>query len=372
MGTSIVIPTCAREQWLERSLVTLARNLPRSCKHNIEVVVVSNGVPDCSDQVVHSIKNLDRGLNIRHVHEDVPGTLAGRHRGAIETTGDVICYLDDDVEVSKTWFEAIIAPLRDASVDLVGGPCLPVYWGTPPPWLWSFFENHSQERLLCSRLSLIDWGTEECDVDSRLVWTQNCAIRRDSLFRFRGYHPGRLPRRIEEFQGDEETGLSMKITALGGRTRYAPGAMIWHNVPPERMRPSYFEQRERIQGICDSYTSIRKAGGFSMSDPRTDTCNAQATPWTLRRMAQKAKAWIKRRMNRKSVVRGPDSPQDVVLIEQIHEAVRAAYHAGFAFHQERARADERLLKWILRPDYFDCYLPEEGLQALVERSDSEG
>ena len=119
MSTSIVIPTCAREQWLERSLVTLARNLPRSCKHNIEVVVVSNGVPDCSDQVVQSIKNLDCSLNIRHVHEDVPGTLAGRHRGAFETSGDVICYLDDDVDVSNTWFEAITTPFRDASVDLV-------------------------------------------------------------------------------------------------------------------------------------------------------------------------------------------------------------------------------------------------------------
>jgi GT2 family glycosyltransferase len=356
VSTSIVIPTCGREQWLERSLITLARNLPRSCKHNIEVVVVSNGVPDCSDHVVHSIKNLDSGLNIRHVHEDVPGTLAGRHRGAFETTGDVICYLDDDVEVSKTWFEAIIAPFRDASVDLVGGPCLPIYWGKPPSWLWSFFSGPSQEKWLCGFLSLIDWGAEECDIDSTLVWSQNCAIRRDSLFRFRGFNPGRLPRRIEEFQGDEETGLSLKIQELGGRTRYVPGAMIWHNVFQERMRLDYFEQRNRIQGICDSYTSIRKAGGLAMSDrPRT-------VMWAARRMAQKAKAWVKGRMSRK--------PEGGVMVKRIHEAVNAAYHAGYAFHQERAKADERLLKWILRPDYFDCYLPKEGLQALVERSDN--
>src|SRR5262249_11526908 len=99
----------------------------------------------------------------------------------------------------------------------------------------------------------------------------------------------------------------------------------------------------------------RKAGGLSMSNP------PRSVTWAVRRMAQKAKAWIKRRMIRKS---------ETVLIEQIHEAVWAAYRAGFAFHQERARADERLLKWILRPDYLDCYLPKEGLEALGERSDS--
>jgi glycosyltransferase involved in cell wall biosynthesis len=343
MFVSIVIPTCKRESALQRTLVSLGQEL--NSAGGYEILVVSNGTLDSSPDVVRTVRDWFSRLNVRHVHEEVPGLLAGRHRGIEETEGEIVTFIDDDVEVSSTWLESIRGAFRDSSVDLVGGPSFPLFFGHPPAWLDSFFSRNSDGRWVCWHLSLLDWGKKECDVDARYVLGLNFSIRRDSLMRLGGFHPDCLPQELQKYQGDGETGLSVKLMEGGGKTRYLPGAKVWHQVSPERMTPEYFQKRAFYQGVCDSYSAIRKSSVAPIvKEPSPPVLKR------LRTIANSAKGWAKRQIEGATKKGKPDT--DVGLL------VAEAHHAGFDFHQRQVNETPGLLEWVVRPNYFDCWLPE--------------
>src|SRR5205823_2016254 len=60
------------------------------------------------------------------------------------------------------------------------------------------------------------------------------------------------------YQGDGETGLSLKVRAAGFRTLYHPHVAVKHVIPASRMTLESFERRGFFQGVCDSYTEIRR------------------------------------------------------------------------------------------------------------------
>jgi glucosyl-dolichyl phosphate glucuronosyltransferase len=348
MPVSIVIPTCHREEAIQRTLVSLGQNL--SIKDNHEIVVVSNGREDRSPEVVAKVQGWFPQLNLRHVHDATAGLLAGRHRGARETCGDVISFIDDDIEVTPTWLTSIIGAFRDPSVDLVGGPCLPLYFELPPSWLPAFYSLYDNGKWMCTSLSLIDWGGNECDVDPTYVFGLNFSIRRDSFQRLGGFHPDCLPPELQRYQGDGETGLSAKLMETGGRARYLPGAKVLHQVPSQRMTVEYFQKRAFYQGVCDSYTKIRKNGRIVPPElPILSEAVRTSLPKRIRRMGGAVKRWVKRQIRGNEKLTSLDS--------EVKALVERSYREGFDFHQQEVRKDPALLEWVCRPDYFDMWLP---------------
>jgi glycosyltransferase involved in cell wall biosynthesis len=346
MLVSIIIPTCRREFALQRTLVSLGQHVP--CTGSYEILVVSNGTPDTSADVVRKVHDWFPRLNIRHVHEDVPGLLAGRHRGIEETDGDIATFIDDDVEVAPTWLDSIIEAFHDPSVGLVGGPCLPLYFSRPPTWLDSFFLRNSDGGWTCCELSLLDWGRDECDIDAKMVFGLNFSMRRDLLLKLGGFHPDCLPQDLQKYQGDGETGLSAKLMESGGRSRYLPRAKVWHQVPPERMTIEYFKKRAFYQGVCDSYSALRQSyvAPIVKEPPRNPLLKC------LRTIASSTKSWARRQIERTGIQ--SESETEVRLL------VRQAYQAGFDFHRRQVTETPGLLEWVSRPNYLDCWLPVDA------------
>ena len=64
---------------------------------------------------------------IRYLLEPEPGLLSGRHRGALESDGEILVFLDDDIEATAGYLHAILDAFKDPAVQLVGGPNLPRY-----------------------------------------------------------------------------------------------------------------------------------------------------------------------------------------------------------------------------------------------------
>ena len=58
-----------------------------------------------------------------------------------------------------------------------------------------------------------------------------------------GFHPDCIPKHLQRFQGDGETGLSYKIKEKGYKSIYHPGAMVYHLIPASRLTVEYFEAR---------------------------------------------------------------------------------------------------------------------------------
>jgi hypothetical protein len=160
--------------------------------------------------------------------------------------------------------------LREAfsnkAVVLVGGPSVPEYESEPREWLDSFYVELPGGRA-CYYLSLIDSGNAVCKVDPCLVFGLNFAIRRDSLFDGGGFHPDCLPKDLQRYQGDGETGQVLKMREKGYVALHHPEMAVRHLIPRSRVTIEAFESRQFYQGVCDSFSDIRARGIVGSTAP---------------------------------------------------------------------------------------------------------
>src|SRR6476661_6623363 len=131
--TSVIIPTRNRSSELASCLASLAQ---QSLAADIfEVIVVDNASEDATKDVVTQALRAFPKHNIRYIFEEVPGLLSGRHRGAMAASGEILVFIDDDIQASQGWLTAIVNSYVDEEVHLVGGRSLPAYETAPPEWI---------------------------------------------------------------------------------------------------------------------------------------------------------------------------------------------------------------------------------------------
>ena len=94
-GLSVVIPTCNRRESLRITLEGLARQtVPMD---SFEVIVVSDGSTDGTDDMLARLTS-KLPYALRTLTQANAGPSAARNRGVREASGDIIVFLDDDVE----------------------------------------------------------------------------------------------------------------------------------------------------------------------------------------------------------------------------------------------------------------------------------
>jgi glycosyltransferase involved in cell wall biosynthesis len=337
---SIIIPTLNRADSLAATLESVASVVPANGP--AEIIVVDNGSIDKTHAVFEEISTQYPRRCWRYFYEPMPGLLSGRHRGAKEAQGEILAFLDDDVLLAPGWLEALREAFADPSVALVGGPSRPSYEVEPPDWLEELYCTLDEGRWLGS-LSLIDLGGSTRSIESWCVWGLNFLISKTALQECGGFHPDIVPKKLQRYQGDGESGLSLKIKEKGLRVLYHPEAAVTHVIPASRLTPEYLEQRAFFQGVCDSYTQIRRERRVSPAPDRTWKDMLRPIKGRLERMV------LLRNSNGKKICR---------LMDRAH-------YGGTQFHREEVRHDPALLEWILRDNYFDYSLPE-GWKAYLK------
>ncbi|MCK5174086.1 MAG: sulfotransferase [Planctomycetes bacterium] len=329
VNVSVIIPTHNRCSLLEKTIGSLV-NQDFEASH-YEILVIDNGSTDATRQVAEDAIAANREHNIRYIFEPEPGLLSGRHRGAIESKGDILVFIDDDIKAVEGWLSAIAGAFDDQAVHLVGGASLPEFEADPPRWMLNYWHKEPG-RITCGSLSLIVLETDvEVEIDPNYVWGLNFSIRKKTLFELGGFHPDCIPKALQHFQGDGETGLASKIKAKGYKAIYAPGATVYHCIPKERMTVDYFKRRFFYQGVCDCFTQIRKNKGLrNVKVPayKPEHPNLRTLPLEQQR-------------------------QQVIYREVDNERIN-----GFRFHLESVAKSPELLQWVLREDYFDYKLPD--------------
>jgi len=198
---------------------------------------------------------------------------------------------------------------------------------------------------MLTALSLISYDAAVRIIEPFYVFGLNFSIRKAAFKACGGFHPDCIQTELQRYQGDGETGLAFKIKAAGLQALYHPGVAVTHVIPASRLSVESFERRGFYQGVCDSYTHIRREGAVSPG---------------LTRSWKEALRSLNRTLRRDYLLRRADT-------EAVRELMELARTAGFAFHQNEVRNDAGLLQWVTRADYFDYALPE-GWNSHIERA----
>ena len=314
---SVIIPTRNRSPFLRRCLESLTTQT--AAADSFEVIVVDNGSTDDTKQVVDSYRS--RLPQLRYVEEKVPGLHRGRNRGCLEARGSILLYGDDDIRALPTWVDAIRRAFRNPDVALATGKSIPEFEVLPPSWVERLWSRSGDDRWL-GCYSVVDLGDEPKEISPNLVWGCNFAVRAGILRAANGFPPDGMPSDLSLFRGDGETAVSRHVERSGGRAFYDPLASVYHWVSASRMTAEYLEKRSYLQGISDSYSTIRKRGGVSFWD---------VPMIVLREWVQLSRA-VWRPWGRR---------------------LWRAYWKGFRTHRAAASADGELLSWITRESYWE-------------------
>lgn len=161
-SVSIVVPTRRRPDYLEVALASIAA---QAADVGAELIVVDDAGPS------EPGRQLAERFGARYEPHPHPlGLNVARNTGVERSTGELVVFVDDDVEVCQGWLAALLAAAGEhPDVDVFTGPILPCLEGSPP--------------RSCGRegppITSLDLGPE--DTPARFAWGANMAIRRRAL-----------------------------------------------------------------------------------------------------------------------------------------------------------------------------------------------
>lgn len=200
-AVSVVVPTRNRARYLRTSLASLMR---QALEEPFEVIVADDASADETPRLAAELGV----LLVRH--ESPEGPNAARNAGIRAASGELIAFVDDDVEAPAGWLAALVeGARRHPDAEAFGGPIRARFEGPTP--------------RSCGReqppITTLDLGPADHEVE--FVWGANMAVRRSAFERV-----GEFDAALPHF-GEEEEWLS-RLHAAGGRVMYLAEAGLDH------------------------------------------------------------------------------------------------------------------------------------------------
>jgi glycosyltransferase involved in cell wall biosynthesis len=200
-AVSIVVPTVGRAAYLDVTLRSLAA---QDLTEPHEILVVDDGSADATGDVARRA-----GVRVlRRSRREGPN--AARNAGIGATTGELVVFIDDDVEAPPGWLRALVeGARRHPDAEAFGGPIRARFEGPAP--------------RACGRedppITTLDLGSEDRECDA--VWSANMMVRRSAFDRVGLFEESLGP------GGDEHQWLE-RLRADGGRIVYLAAAGLDH------------------------------------------------------------------------------------------------------------------------------------------------
>lgn len=313
----------------------------------VEIIVVDNGSTDNTASIAE--KYLEEIPSLSYLYNAEPGLLTGRHAGAEIAKGEILCYLDDDVEVNPFYCKNVMEVFAAyPNAKLATGPCIGKFEIDPPNWLSYFWIAEKGMGKYCEWLSLLDFGNTTQTIHPNFVWGLNFAIRKETLFELGGFHPDCIPQKLQKYQGDGESGLTMTAALVKYEAIYYPGMKLYHEVGADRLTITYFKKRAFYKGVCNSYTNFRT--GNTNNDASIDSAYSVSMIRTLINKVHRFRKGFRNYWREKPFL----IPKEIKDLKALFDE---AYEDGFSFHQNALKDDEKLREWVLKENYWNYKLP---------------
>ncbi len=210
---SVVIPTFNRKDSLRKTLDGLARQTyPAS---QFEAVVVSDGSTDGTDALLAAYAQTSPYM-LRVISQPNGGPALARNNGIENARGEVVVFLDDDVEPSVEFLAVHAAHHANQEDTVVIAPMLPdpaLLWREPA---WIAWEHAMLEKQYAA------WRTGEWEgCGPHHFYSGNASLRRAHLAAVGGFD--------EQFPRQEDVELAVRLEKQRGvRFVYAPNAPGTH------------------------------------------------------------------------------------------------------------------------------------------------
>lgn len=120
LSASVVICTRDRPDELSKCL----SSLPRQTHPPREIIVVDNASRD------RRTRDVALAAAATYIREDRPGLDIARNTGALQATGDIVAYTDDDVLLHPGWLEQLTCAFDSPQIGAVTGLVLPAELAT--------------------------------------------------------------------------------------------------------------------------------------------------------------------------------------------------------------------------------------------------
>lgn len=231
MKLSVILCTYNRAGSLATALESVAASrLPDG--FDCEVLVVDNNSKDHTREVIesHCRRYPQR---FRYVFEGRQGKSHALNTGVRESKGDVLAFMDDDVTVAPTWLKNLTAPLLSRSWVGAGGRIRPPENVSLPGWI-----GLEGEHSLAGSLALFDRGSAPYQLADPPYGT-NMAFRREMFEKYGLFRTDLGPSPGSEIRG-EDTEFCLRLMKAGEKLLYEPSAVVYHEIPENRLRKQYF------------------------------------------------------------------------------------------------------------------------------------
>ena len=235
---SIVIPTRNRASSLKRLLESLQRSTSLD-ETQVEIIVINNHSTDATSQLLIDTRAAQTTIPIRVLEQSKPGKSWSLNLGLNQAAGSLLLVLDDDVTVDKSCIAEHVAAYKRNNFDAVQGKVL--------AGLDSEGQPADLSRLREYNIPLVDHGEAICEV--RGFTGTNVSFLRE-VFEKVGVFDTRLGPGASGFS--EDTEYSRRVRQAGFKIGYAPRAVVYHELNPERYGRSYNRNARYRQGISRS------------------------------------------------------------------------------------------------------------------------
>ena len=236
---SIVIATSGRIEKVKRLLEALYKVEGRE-RIDHEVVIANNAPDDAKaravEALVHEFANKN-GASCWQVREPVPGKCRAQNKTIPQTKGAIVAFLDDDVEVTAGWLQAIDAFFKSYPHDAMQGAVMM----RPEDR-----QNEQLQKLLYRyrTVDFIEYGLPP-GADLKTLTGGNIAVKRE-VFDEAGLFDERLG--PGGYGISEDVEFAKRILRIGKRIGWEPKAAVYNELDASRFTEEAFRLRHEQQG----------------------------------------------------------------------------------------------------------------------------
>jgi len=237
---SIVIPTRARLRYLEVALASIAS---AAAELGAEVLVVDDA--GASPQA----RALVERFGARYEPHARPlGLNVARNTGVERSRGELVVFVDDDIEAAPGWLAALLAAAAaHPDVEVFTGPIRPRLEGRSP-------RSCGAEG---APITALDLGPQ--DTDASFAWGANMAIRRTALQRVGPFDPT-----LAHGGDEQEWQERLRSDAPGARVLYVAAAAVAHRRSGSDARLRALSRAAFVRGLAARRFDARRGRAPSL------------------------------------------------------------------------------------------------------------